>query len=376
MLTRSRVSLFVFSMIAGAASAQVAFTPLGLPPAADPQDPPFSDAYGVSDNGVVVGSQHFSGGGYLSFRWTSGGGRETINGLNPGSGIFARAITPDATWIVGENTGPGVAFRKNGAGAVESLGFSDPDLYDQSAGNDVSNDGQHVAGLLSRIEDGTYRMARWSQGSGWQNLGALSNDYESVGNTISGDGSIVAGYSVGNYFTAVKWTESGGLEALANPFGIESNSAVIAMAADGSKFVGQANNASNLSQATVWNADGTTLILSPEPGFDSGAAFGVSGDGAIIGGTFFIEGVGQDAAAFWTADGTAYNLQSYLESAGIDMTGWNLLAVTEVSQNGLYLTGRGYNPNGQLEAFLVQIPTPGAALPLIAGLIAVRRRRV
>ncbi len=368
-------SALVVSFLAGVASAQISLARIGVPAVSDPQDPPFSDAYGVSDAGVVVGSQHFSGAGTLGFRWSSGSGRETLNGLTGSSQFYPRSISADGQWIVGENTSPNVAFRMNSGGAAENLGFGDADLYDQSAGNDISNDGKHIGGLLSRVEDGTFRMARWSEGAGWQDLGALAGDYESVGNAISGDGSIVAGYSVGDRFTAVKWTSGGGLQALVNPFGIESNSAVIAMASDGSAFVGQANDASGKSQAALWHDDGTTLVLSRPVGFDSAAAFGASGDASIIAGTVFIDGVGGDSAAFWTADGTAYNLQAFLESNGIDLTGWHLMAVTEVSQNGLYLTGRGINPSGQMEAFLVQIPAPAAGLTLLAGLVPIRRRR-
>jgi uncharacterized membrane protein len=375
MLTQLALQAMALSLIAGTASAAVTFTPIGVPPAGDPQTPPFSEGYGVSDDGTVVGSQFVPGSGFLSFRWTAGGGRQTINGLFPTSGIFARSITPDGRVIVGENTSPGVAFRQVNGGAIESLGLSDPDLYDQSAGSDVSNDGRVVSGLLSRIEDGTFRAARWEEGAGWQDLGVLSGDYESSANAISGDGSVVAGYSVGNYFTAVKWTSAGGLEALPNPFNITGNSAVIAMAADGSSFVGQANNDSGLSQAVVWGSNGSTQVLDLVPGFDSAAAFGVSGNGSIIGGTAYIDGVGSDIAAFWTSDGTAYDLKAYLADNGISLPGWNLLAVTEVSQNGLYLTGRGINPDGNLEGFFVQIPAPASALPMMVGMVFAGRRR-
>ena len=109
--------------------------------------------------------------------------------------------------------------------------------------------------------------------------------------------------------------------------------------------------------------------------FGASSAFGVSGDGNLIGGTTFIENVGQDTAAFWTGDGTAYNLQEYLTSQSIDLSGWQLLAITEVSQNGRYLTGRGFNPAGDLESFIVQIPAPGTVLQALVGLIAAGRRR-
>ncbi len=362
-------------LASGSAFAGITFNRIGVAPTVDPQNPSFSDAYGVSDTGTVVGSQHISGVGFRAFSWTQGGGRQQVDGINPNSGLFARSITPDGLVVVGENTGPGVAYRQVNGGAIESLGTGDPKFYDQTAANDVANDGSAVAGLLSRIEDGTFRAARWTQDSGWEDLGALPGDYESSGNTISADGKTVAGYSVGTYFTAVTWTKETGLQALPNPFNTFSNTAVIAMAADGSAFVGEAQDLSEKSQAVVWNANGTSNVLANVTGFDSGAAYGVSGDGSIIGGTVFIDQVGGDTAAFWGADGTAYNLKAYLEGEGIDLTGWNLLAVTEVSQNGLYLTGRGINPAGELEAFVVQIPAPGSGVLVLVGVGVLGRRR-
>lgn len=372
---RYSFAVLALTLAAGSASAGVTFNRIGVAPTVDPQSPSFSDAYGVSNAGTVVGSQYVSGVGFRAFSWTQGGGRQQVNGINPESGLFARSITPDGLVVVGENTGPGVAYRQVNGGAIESLGIGDPKVYDQTAANDVSNDGSAVAGLLSRIEDGTFRAARWTQDSGWENLGVLSGDYESSGNAMSGDGTVVAGYSVGTFFTAVTWTKDTGLQALPNPFNTFSNTAVIAMAADGSAFVGEAQDLSDKSQAVVWNANGTSNVLANVTGFDSGAAYGVSGDGSIVGGTVYIDQIGGDTAAFWGADGTAYDLKAYLEGVGIDLTGWTLLAVTEVSQNGVYLTGRGINPDGALEAFVVQIPTPGSAVLLLAGASILHRRR-
>lgn len=369
------VSLAVLSITAGVAGAQISFTGLGVPAGDDPQNPKFTDAYGVSDAGVVVGSMNIPGVGVRAFRWTSSEGLVRIDGLTPDAQVYARAITPDGETIVGENTDPRVGFIKSGGSVVASMGIPNPALYDQTAANDVSNDGLRAAGLISRIDDGTFRMGRWTAGGGWQDLGVLEpSHYESAGNAISGDGSIVAGYSIGATFTAVKWTQAEGMVALDNPFGIESDTAVIAMAADGSTFVGQARDEFSRVQAAVWKSDGSTQILATTPGFDSASAFGVSGDGSIIGGNVFLDQIGLETAAFW-ANGEVYDLKEFLEGAGIDLDGWRLTDVTEVSQNGLYLTGRGVNPDGFIEAFLVQIPTPGAMAMLGLGALAVGRRR-
>jgi hypothetical protein len=68
--------------------------------------------------------------------------------------------------------------------------------------------------------------------------------------------------------------------------------------------------------------------------------------------------------------------QDELFHIGVDTTGWRLVDATGVSDDGLTITGWGFNPQGQREAFLAVIPEP-ASLPLlgIAGLAAMRRRR-
>jgi len=165
---------------------------------------------------------------------------------------------------------------------------------------------------------------------------------------------------VGATFTAVKWTQADGLVPLPNPFGAFGNSTAIAMSADGSVIVGQAADGAGLQQAVIWRGDGTTLALSRTGAFDSAAAFGVSGDGNLIGGTQFVDMVGGETATFWTGDGTAYNLRDYLISQGADVFEWELSDITEVSQNGRYLIGRGRSPEGFLESYIVELPAlPG-----------------
>jgi len=171
-------------LVAGSAHAQATFTRLGLPPGEEPQNPAFSDAYGVSNTGVVVGSMYVPNVGFRAFRWSAATGLVQVNGINPESQIFSRAITPDGLVTIGENTSPQLGFRIVGSNPIEGMPFPNDIDYDASSAADVSDNGNFAAGLLSRVEDGTFRMARWTAATGWTDLGALSGDYESAGNTI------------------------------------------------------------------------------------------------------------------------------------------------------------------------------------------------
>lgn len=121
-----------------------------------------TDAYGVSNSGVVVGSARDTAGGLRAFRWESG----TIYDLGTlgGTQAEARAISANGRVIVGE-------------------------------ARDTSN---------------WMYPFRWTQDDGMQSLGALG----SFGGTalgISADGSVVVGigYDSYGYLRACRWASNG-----------------------------------------------------------------------------------------------------------------------------------------------------------------------
>ena len=56
--------------------------------------------------------------------------------------------------------------------------------------------------------------------------------------------------------------------------------------------------------------------------------------------------------------------------------GWTRLQVSDITPNGRFIVGEATNPNGDQEAFLIEIPAPSvASLMAFASLVATRRRR-
>jgi hypothetical protein len=132
-------------------------------------------------------------------------------------------------------------------------------------------------------------------------------------------------------------------------------------------------------EAFVWRAgQGMTGLGDLGGGEFESRAFGVSGDGSIVCGRGVTE---RGAAAFrWTAQGGLEALaepigavvgnsmaqavsagegqrtvQAVLEAAGVDLKGWTLRWATGVSADGTVICGNGINPEGNDEAWVVDL---------------------
>jgi hypothetical protein len=67
-----------------------------------------------------------------------------------------------------------------------------------------------------------------------------------------------------------------------------------------------------------------------------------------------------DEAFVWDAQSGLRNLRTVLvETHGLDLSGWTLLAATAVSSSGPAIAGTGTNPEGHQEAWLAVLPKGG-----------------
>ncbi len=250
----------------------------------------FWSALGISHDGsVAVGFNPWTDG--FAVRWTDpmagGTGLVSLGGL-PG-GILSRAsgASADGSVVVGfarDSLGVDRAFRWTSDTGMVALPLLPGGTY--AAAGSVSADGSVVVGSGSE-PNGHVRAVRWIGDEGAQSLGNLAGAVGSYGIDVSGDGSVVAGTSffgsTSIFYHVIRWTSGGGMEDL-----------------------------------------GT---LSGAPGFGTiGRA--VSGDGSVIaGGTLYEVGPsGEDLskAILWNASMGIVDLNAYLPSLGLDLTGWEL----------------------------------------------------
>lgn len=67
-------------------------------------------------------------------------------------------------------------------------------------------------------------------------------------------------------------------------------------------------------------------------------------------------------------------IEDFATSIGVDMTGWNILGIWDISGDGSTIVGQA-RYQGRVEGFVLTIPTPASAIPLTLALFATRRNR-
>lgn len=374
-----RLALITAPLIASAAAAQTpGFWLIGLAP----QTGQGWVTSLTQDGGIAAGycfgvpPQHpASAPGFL---WTRSGGRVDF-GLQPGMPLYTvtSGINSDGEVIVGhtEDGGqPARAFRRVGTGPLQNLGVLPGEAATRATG--VSGDGMTVVGAATHGggPGGAGGQAfRWTEATGLQSLGFLRpGSTLSEANGISRDGSTIVGTSRAFEYEGFRWTQAGGMQPLPTILGAPNiESFAHAVNADGSVVVGSATSATpqGYSHAVRWTPSGVedlgTLLAA------TSHAYAVSDDGNVIG------GVSGQRAFVWTPATGIRNLTDYLLVHGVTTpSDYRLEYVYAISGDGLTFGGEARNLITNVrEGFVATIPSPSAAMVLLAPIFATRRRR-
>lgn len=351
-----------------------------------------SYASGVSaDGSVVVGSSQ-SANGQEAFRWTQGTGMVGL-GFLPGGGPSANlnagsnalGISADGSVVVGYSNIPNVnggyggyeAFRWTQATGMVGLGDLPGGIF-QSSAVKVSADGSVVVGRGTGFYDTAFR---WTQATGMVGLGYLPGGgyyAASYASGVSANGSVVVGVSTSANGTealgwqeAFLWTQGTGMVGLGDLPGGSFWSNAQNVSADGSVVVGQSFGAYGY-EAFRWTQETGMVGLGSLPGgLFARAATGVSADGSVIVGY----SVGGEVFVWNSTQGMRSLREILTNDYGLDLTGWGALSYAgnpQVSADGLTIVGQGWNPNGNLEAWIARlnpqnnpsVPEPSSILGL------------
>ena len=307
-------------------------------------------------------------------------------GVLPGqSSSFARRVSEDGSTVVGSSYYP---YRWTRATGMQPLA-----TY-RGLGEGVTADGSVVVGWLL---DSRYQAFRWTAQTGTVILSRLPGASSNVASDITPDGRWIFGDSNPSYIHAVRWdgntlqiqdlgflsgysltkpwsaaangaacvggaysphnrafrwTESGGMQDLGTLGGQQSDAWDVS--ADGTVVVGRAQDSSNQWRAFIWR-EGIGMQALPTPsGWSASVAYALAADGTIVGTA--LDASGQWHATRWTTNGFENLNQTY---ASLLLGGSRLIEARDISANGRYIVGTGYNAaTGRYEAFLLDTGFP------------------
>jgi probable HAF family extracellular repeat protein len=297
------------------------------------------ESLAISGDGTAVTGYASYGGGFRAVRWSVGGGLQDLGLVPGGLRALGFAISGDGATVTGMCviSGAGHVFRWTGATGMADLG-SLPG-QNVSYGYAMSGNGQVIGG--GTTSNGVGHAFVWSQLDGMIDLGLLPGadaGGSSAVLALDATGSLGAGYSdslTGRH--AVRWDiEVNAVGDLGVLMGGATSEAT-AISASGAVIVGTSGSSGG-DRAFRWTQAGGLEDLGTVTGRSTSQAAAVNADGSVVVGT---DGTG---AVLWTRSLGMVDLQSYLVSHGMSLTGWTLSACNGVSADGTAMTGTGrYN---------------------------------
>jgi probable HAF family extracellular repeat protein len=344
-----------------------------------------------------------------AFRWSQAYGLINLQSLPflEAPITAATALSFDGSVIVGGRTNQfhndplerSEAWRWTETEGFVGLGYLNNVNGTRSDANDVSADGSVIVGS-SDSSNGFGEAFYWTQESGMVGLGDLPGGYfQSWASAVSADGNFIVGTGQTDVASqAFRWHTDTGMVAIDLPAGFYGSSASD-ISSDGRVVVGDlfsVTSSGSRDEPFLWTETTGIQPLGDLPGgahISSAAA--VSADGSIVVGqssalppeSMGDLGVGDFKAFVWDELHGMRDLQDVLINEyglGSGLAGWQLIRAVDISQDGLSIVGSGFNPNGDIEAWLVRLdrplvtPEPASLALLLVGvlpLIAVRQPR-
>ncbi len=368
---------------AGAAPAPpVSFQPLGFLDGF----PKTSVAWGISADGATIVGESISGVSQPdpeAWRWLGETGpMQPLGTLNPtfySSTLFA--VSDDGRYGAGQsyqvsgginlfNVAVRCDMQATPNPQWRSLGALPGAQNINSTAFGINADGSVIVGVAKSMVSGEevdqafrYVVTSNSPFSGTMSgLGFLPGDNQSQASGVSADGTVVVGASL-NPFTGnargFRWQAPGPMTELECPPGMTGITLANAVSADGTVIVGAFADGGTGDQAALrWTpAHGTGLLpdLPGAPAPRAAAARALSADARVIVGYATGTAPGETEAVIWTYRGVDA-LETVLNSAGVDTTGWHLAELNAISADGRVVVGSGRDPLGRRQAFRAVLP--------------------
>ena len=349
------------------ATAQPSIVSTGSPPGAAS-----SSAFRASPDGQYVVGDSFVGGDIVPFVWSRDDGLVTIEVPTTGYNYTGGTISHDGRFVTGTYSLDG---GLGSAGYVWSQETGVIQLGSLPGGN--MSTGVGFVGNTSDFAIGSstvgytttgqnlFRPVKWTFDGGLEELPiptASDAKYSSYASYILNDGRIFISANSGKWL----WSEDAGFEHLPG-----ASEGMRMISANGDFMAGESSNhpVSGFAAPAYWTRNEGVVhlpILEPD---DFGQLYGMNDDGSVIVGKL------KSKEVIWINQGRPILIEDYATSIGVDMTGWNILGIWDISEDGSTIVGQA-RFQGRVEGFVLTIPAPPSVIPLAAlGLWASRRRR-
>ena len=311
-----------------------------------------------SDGTIVVGTASTIDGQNQAFRWNAQQGLGGLGFVPGGTSSMATAVSADGAVVVGSGDAangdppaPAVAFRWAAAGMqrVDSL----PGSSLCHAGG-VSGDGTLVVGTCLQINNSAFVWTAETGAVALSRFGGGSNQ-QSTAAAISRDGGSIVGTGHPSLTGAVMWTANGSAAVLGKLPGDVEGSAT-AVSRDGSIVVGSSMDPAGSHRMFRWTQQGGMVALGGSIESLRGSfATSMSGDGRIVVG--WGSTPAGEVALIWDAEHGLRRLDAALSiDYQTEIAGWSLQRATAVSGDARTIAGYGANPQGQTEAWIIELP--------------------
>jgi uncharacterized membrane protein len=356
MRTATLAGLVGIASVPTLATAQVRIQGLGPTPAGELRD---YDGFALSSDGSTIVANV----GGRAFRWRESEGWRELPPLpsNNGRSAQVQGVSSSGRFAVGTSqsaTVPGAAEAVLWDELGPALALGDlPGGSFNSFGHSVSQDGNVVVGASNALDSGPPSIFRWVRGQGMSNLGGVaqpSPNFDDIPRAIcSANGSIVFGH-LSEPSRARRW--AGAWAFLGSLPGGNVTNWVRGIAPSGNYAVGEDSSAEG-QVGYLWSQERGMewLGMSPFGTTNGTVAFGVSEGGGTVVGSGPTGWLSQ--ATIWQRQHGWRNLKLVLltEYGMTQADGWTMANAAAISADGQTIAGRGVNPCGRQDIWLVRL---------------------
>lgn len=305
----------------------------------------------VSNNGVAVGNVMYTS----HIMWTEQGGTSAIGVPASGDEIGGNtSISADGRYIAATMTNPETMSDEMArydvtTGAWTYTGAIAPGMEVTSWG--MSIDGSIIVGL-GFVNGMEAHAVKWTEGGLLEDLGSTNPETSSRANGVNNDGSIVVGWQDDDLDRNGAYWNKGEQVYLRDSSGAHVGE-IEAVSGNGKTMIGH-----TFGWPYIWTEEEGYTEFPPDDVMAEGGASAVTEDGQTVVGYYRPWGQGAFAGTgfIWTKAEGMKDLNSYVESLGLDNNGMVFSLPLGISPNGKYIVGIGMKAN-DVKGFVIKLPT-------------------